>query len=299
MAAVKKNLILEAAEKCFAEKGFRATSVQDIASQLDMAKGSLYFYFKSKEEMLLEILKKLGDEFLAILEAEEDPGDRSPRGILVDQIRKRLEFADSHQKLFPLFIRDGFEVTEEIFQLLSAMHSQNLLLNRRLILNLYGEKIRPYSFDAATVLISLCDSYIHASKLYSGATDFREVAEGLADRLNDLVQGMLTRSKPPLLAEETVLKALQQGSWCSVPAGSKPLGEIGWMREQLQNGPDRAKLEERLSILDALEAELAANEPKPVVLKGLIGLLRGIRIPGWKRHVQELESLLLTRSEET
>ncbi len=48
--------ILEAAARIFSEKGFHATSMQDIAEAVNLQKASLYHHFSSKQEILFEIL---------------------------------------------------------------------------------------------------------------------------------------------------------------------------------------------------------------------------------------------------
>jgi AcrR family transcriptional regulator len=48
--------ILEAAARIFSEKGFHATSMQDIADAVDLQKASLYHHFSSKQEILADIL---------------------------------------------------------------------------------------------------------------------------------------------------------------------------------------------------------------------------------------------------
>jgi AcrR family transcriptional regulator len=48
--------ILAAAAKIFNEKGYDAASIQEIADDLGILKGSLYYHIKSKEEMLFEII---------------------------------------------------------------------------------------------------------------------------------------------------------------------------------------------------------------------------------------------------
>jgi AcrR family transcriptional regulator len=48
--------ILEAAARIFSEKGFHATSMQDIADAVNLQKASLYHHFSSKQEILVEIL---------------------------------------------------------------------------------------------------------------------------------------------------------------------------------------------------------------------------------------------------
>jgi len=48
----KKLEILQSAAEAFRRNGYRATTIEDIATKLLMTKGSLYYYFKNKEEIL-------------------------------------------------------------------------------------------------------------------------------------------------------------------------------------------------------------------------------------------------------
>ncbi len=48
----RRHEILKSAARAFKKKGFYATTMEDIASELLMTQGSLYYYFKSKEEIL-------------------------------------------------------------------------------------------------------------------------------------------------------------------------------------------------------------------------------------------------------
>ena len=49
---VRRRAILDAAEKLFEQKGFQRTTISDIAQAMNVAQGMLYYYFKSKEELL-------------------------------------------------------------------------------------------------------------------------------------------------------------------------------------------------------------------------------------------------------
>jgi AcrR family transcriptional regulator len=54
-------LILEAAARLFAEKGFHRTTTKDIAEGADVSEGTLYNYFENKDEMLMGIMTLLVD----------------------------------------------------------------------------------------------------------------------------------------------------------------------------------------------------------------------------------------------
>ncbi len=56
-----KDEILEAAAQIIREKGFHATSMQDIAEAVDLRKASLYHHISSKQEILVELLDRALD----------------------------------------------------------------------------------------------------------------------------------------------------------------------------------------------------------------------------------------------
>jgi TetR/AcrR family transcriptional regulator len=60
--------ILDYAEALFAERGYDATSLADIAEQVGIRTPSLYNHFKSKEELWIAVLERLLDPFFALLD---------------------------------------------------------------------------------------------------------------------------------------------------------------------------------------------------------------------------------------
>lgn len=58
-AAARRQQILLAAIKCFSDKGFHKTTVQDICKQAELSPGAVYSYFQSKDE-IIEALGQMG-----------------------------------------------------------------------------------------------------------------------------------------------------------------------------------------------------------------------------------------------
>lgn len=54
-----KNKILDTAEKLFIANGFSSASTNDIIKELNISRGTLYYYFKTKEEILDEVINRL------------------------------------------------------------------------------------------------------------------------------------------------------------------------------------------------------------------------------------------------
>jgi AcrR family transcriptional regulator len=55
----RKNQIITAAEGVFTEKGFDAARMDDIAEETGLSKGTLYLYFKSKDDLIIAILDRM------------------------------------------------------------------------------------------------------------------------------------------------------------------------------------------------------------------------------------------------
>ena len=68
-AEVRLDELMAAAERLFLDKGVEATTVGDITSLADVAKGTFYHYFPSKHEMLAALAGRYTQHFLASLEA--------------------------------------------------------------------------------------------------------------------------------------------------------------------------------------------------------------------------------------
>jgi AcrR family transcriptional regulator len=58
MALSKEQEIIAVAARLFKEKGYRATTLEDIAVAVGMLKGSLYYYIQSKEELLYIVIRE-------------------------------------------------------------------------------------------------------------------------------------------------------------------------------------------------------------------------------------------------
>jgi TetR/AcrR family fatty acid metabolism transcriptional regulator len=76
----KRGLITEAAVEVFAEKGFHQARISDIAKRAGIADGTIYLYFKNKEDLLLSVFEEKMDLLLAglgqTLESIQDPVER-------------------------------------------------------------------------------------------------------------------------------------------------------------------------------------------------------------------------------
>jgi AcrR family transcriptional regulator len=72
----KRQVVLRTAARIFSQRGFHQTTLADVADELHVSKPALYHYFKSKDEILLEIQHAA---IAQITEAAPDEGNGRER----------------------------------------------------------------------------------------------------------------------------------------------------------------------------------------------------------------------------
>jgi len=69
-AQVRRSQIIEAAKHCFQKKGYAKSTIDDIASEYGLSKGSIYWYYPSKRDILEDLFRHWMDETLKGVYAE-------------------------------------------------------------------------------------------------------------------------------------------------------------------------------------------------------------------------------------
>jgi TetR/AcrR family fatty acid metabolism transcriptional regulator len=97
----RKNQILEAATAVFARLGFHKARMDDIVDESGLSKGSLYWYFNSKDEIILAILNRMFERELSDLKNLPDmPGSAAER--LERMVERAIVDIQGMLKLMPL-----------------------------------------------------------------------------------------------------------------------------------------------------------------------------------------------------
>jgi AcrR family transcriptional regulator len=107
----RRRQLMEHATARFAENGYHPTSVAEIVQGLGVGKGVFYWYFQSKEELLLEILRDAQHD-LRRRQQQAIADETDPVGRIELGIRASMEWLAAHRQLVTLF---QFAVTEERF----------------------------------------------------------------------------------------------------------------------------------------------------------------------------------------
>jgi AcrR family transcriptional regulator len=105
--------VLDAAAKVFHTRGYADASVQDIADELGILKGSLYHYIDSKEDLLFRILDETHDEVQAILEEVAAMEAGSPLARLREYTRRQVEYTSRNLAKMAIYYHDADQLSDE------------------------------------------------------------------------------------------------------------------------------------------------------------------------------------------
>jgi len=108
----REQEILSAAAKVFRDKGYQRATIQDVAEEVGLLKGSIYYYIKSKEELLFKIgitpLKAITDALREIVSQEISPEEK-----LRAAIKTRLRAFDQYYPDIFVFLHERFDELPE------------------------------------------------------------------------------------------------------------------------------------------------------------------------------------------
>jgi len=187
----KIEAIRRAATHVFATKGYHTATVSEIAKEAGVGKGTVYFYFASKEDVLLAILEHHFDQMVTLLERIEhldtDPAEAA-RLVLRDIVRRLKEdpelfkIMEQQPLLYHERVKERFEESFRIMVDRTARLLQS---------GIDAGVLR--SFDpqiAASVLLNTAASFpLYLSMHQDKPQD--EVLDHLADEVGDLIWAAL------------------------------------------------------------------------------------------------------------
>lgn len=114
-AEVRREEILDAAEKLFAAKGFDNTSTGDILDAVGIARGTLYYHFKSKEDILDGVIQRITGRLM------QDAGEivRQKELPVLERLTKAIMSLNVESKI-------GHEIMEQVHRPQNALMHQKM-----------------------------------------------------------------------------------------------------------------------------------------------------------------------------
>lgn len=267
----KEISIIEKSIKLFAEKGYKTTSVQEIADECSISKGAFYIYFKSKDALLASILKYYYHKVFTRID-EMKTSHLPPKEVYRKQLAVYYENILDHQDFITMQMKEkSMPDNKEIRAIAKRFRATSLELHTQNVKRIYGDSITPYLADICLLIEGLTHVYLELIILYKLPLKISSLTSALVSRVDDLVQGMLHRNEKPLVTNLTAGRLFEWPQTERHPGQSM----IKKIKEKALHLPDHIH-QEIMESLELLEHELKQPAPRTVIIKGMIANLKEV-----------------------
>jgi AcrR family transcriptional regulator len=101
----RREQIIEAATRVFAEKGFRRATTREVAREAGVSEGTIYNYFEDKDALLMAILDSLNETERRAEDFEEGMATDF-RGFFQEYLRRRMSFTWENREVFRVVLSE-------------------------------------------------------------------------------------------------------------------------------------------------------------------------------------------------
>lgn len=261
----KEEKIIKAGLHLFAKNGFASTTIQDIANECNISKGAFYLHFKSKEALLLAIIKYYIDrtmENMKIIQQKNFP----PKETFKEQIAYQFSESKEHRDFILVMISEHSipenSKIEEYFKNVSQKFHETY---QNALSAAYGDIVKPYLSDLSVIVQGIVQSYQNLFIFNELDIDFYELADFIMRRIDDMIDGMVQNGERSILAGRTYSYYRNAGN----------TADKHTILRELEDAKRQPELSEDILItLDVIEEELRKDSPRAPVLQGMLTNLR-------------------------
>jgi TetR/AcrR family transcriptional regulator len=119
----KKELILDTAAGLFSKYGFAKTTLDDVADAVGMKKGSLYYYFDSKEAIFSEVIMRMATQIFDQMKADT-ANETSPRAMILKSIESGIRHSHDATKVIGVTSQIKMELMPHAHRMMSDFHAE-------------------------------------------------------------------------------------------------------------------------------------------------------------------------------
>ncbi len=180
--AVRREEILSAARRVFAARGFRGTTIADIAEEAGIALGTIYLYFPSKEAVFAALNQRLGELITAA--ATKAPPARTLEETVRERIRRVFETCAENRDLVRLVVINTDPGTEITKRMQEADEYRNRPLAQAIARAIRAGVIRDADPAIVTKLVQgVVSIAVYQAFVLSGGEDADKYRDACADMI--------------------------------------------------------------------------------------------------------------------
>ncbi|KAB7705291.1 TetR family transcriptional regulator [Bacillus aerolatus] len=284
----RKQHVIKMAHQLFIDRGFQATSIQDILNFSGISKGTFYNYFSSKNELLIALFKTLYKRL------EKDRNElligRSPSdiGIFVKQIELQVE-TNRTNKLITLFEEVLVSNDPDLKQFIKEGQLRMLHWVHRRFMDIFDESKEPYLLDCAIMFMGILHQNLkYYAMVHESTVSIQQVVRYSVERavkmVNEVAQAGDQLIQPEFLDNwlpdcEKTDQALQQ----------KLCHTILVLKKALNHPEENSRY---IELLDFVQDELLhSKNPRKFLIESALFSLKAGQVFFGEKELQKLDQL--------
>ncbi|WP_102349091.1 TetR/AcrR family transcriptional regulator [Bacillus sp. Marseille-P3661] len=285
----RKQHVIQMAHQLFIEKGFQATSIQDILNYSGISKGTFYNYFSSKNELLIGIFKsiysKLEKERNELLKGQ----DRSSIDIFTKQVELYL-ITNRSNKLLSLFEEVMSSKDEDLKQFIRKGQLRVLRWVYHRFIDIFGETKKAYLLDCTIMFLGILQHNLKYNALaFPSEENINKIVRYSMNRIMNIVTEVSVTNEQllhPNLLDRWLPNCKDRGDSLQ----SKLALCLIAIKKQAQELDDRDK---NMELINFIEEELLHSKtPRRFVIEGAILALKDEQKFKDGEDLQKLELLI-------
>ncbi|MEH7505226.1 TetR/AcrR family transcriptional regulator [Neobacillus drentensis] len=287
----RKQNVIKMAHQLFIEKGYQATSIQDILDYSGISKGTFYNYFSSKNELLIGIYKTI----YKTLEKErndlllgQDPANIE---IFIKQLELQM-ISNRKNKLLTLYEEVMASNDADIKPFIQKLRLNSLGWYFNRFIDIFGEDKKPYLLDCAIMFQGIIQHNLQYNRMANGSGEkISRVVRYSVARLVKLVDEV-AESGNQLHGPELLEKWLPGCQKNDQGFKNQLLYLSGALRKAIsKNLHIEREQVKNLELLDFIQEELLhTSNPRKYLIESALSTLKESTI--LKKENQELEGLI-------
>ncbi|MGX6443663.1 TetR/AcrR family transcriptional regulator [Neobacillus sp. K501] len=275
--SVTKEEVIKSATLLFKERGFLSTTIQDIAEDCGIAKGSVYKFFPSKEDLFSEVFNQCLNVYFDQVDELARLPELASKEKFLQQIILRFRYFIEYKHILVEFTELPIQQDPKFGPLRHQFRGRLIRWHRDCLLEMYGEEIYPFLWDMVSIYRAILKEYLFWLVYEEKSLSLEETANFILDKLNVLSKHMRDSNRKPLLKQASFDRYLSWGLEDRQIEKEQILTELFLqMNLVLETHPSSAKYRSELKeICHFIQTEVRKAEPNlPLVQASLYYLER-------------------------
>lgn len=283
----RKQHVVKMAHQLFIEKGFQATSIQDILDYSGISKGTFYNYFPSKNELLMAIFKMIHTQLekqRTELLIGQDPTNIE---VFIKQIVMQMK-TNRKNKLIDLYEEVMVSNDTDLKEYIEKGQFKNIHWIYQRFIDIFGESKQPYLLDSAIMFMGILRQNI---KFYHLAYDSANIDRVVRFSVNRLVKMVdeAANSKDQLIEPELLENWLPDCKKADVSL----LKKLHHTIITIKNASPYQEHSSYLDLLDFIEDELTdSKHPRKFLIDSSLLSIKSMQGNSFQRELEVLEGLV-------